>query len=943
MSDKPYTKSKKSSSSTTPAATAAAAAASLSPTSALLDAEQTPDLPDKSLRRPLCSMSRHNGVVTSLKFSPDGRWLASGSDDKIVLIWEKDNDQRPKSFGVEQEDLEHWTVRKRLVAHDNDIQDICWSPDGNLLVTVGLDRSIIIWNALTFERIKRYDIHQSMVKGIVFDPANKFFATASDDRTVRIFRYYKKLNEYNKYEFQMEHVVVDPFKKSPLTSYFRRMSWSPDGQHIAVPNATNGPVPSVAIINRGNWGSDVSLIGHEAPVEVCSFSPSLFQVGSTSNKEEQEPKFQTVLATGGQDRTLAVWSTYNSKPIVVCSDIVYNSITDICWAPDGETLYFSCLDGSITCVRFDKGELGFVVSTDLIDKQLNRYGTDRESTILPESVEQLLLEEKSRDTRALAIRQMMPVNKSPKKPVDKKVEATSVLSPSQTLVPAKTIDTARLRKQAITITKSGKKRVAPLLVSSSSSSTPISAVPLSTGNFEPSIATSKKYKRTINSKLSYPNYTLSKLGLQTAVCGIKKRDTDTTISAPAEEEVNDYDDMGGANTLPDEANTAQLSEAALRRLKNRQKRKWLESKYPSSFKEISHLPENLFSNVALQNVEIGKIYKAYANNKDISGEISTSSAIDFDEDLLFSVVFQKTSYKQRTAAASVEVTEVAEGAEGAAAAAPIPISMEEGQDNLITTTIEIRNGKPWHEDDPEQEDRDFDDPTKVIVYDNDQEKRRFVLFFPFRIQSVLPIVEDNSLKYYVLCSFNGSIQIISASTGRYILPAIELHENVVFLKYGNGHLLVLTSSGLFYGWNLKTMKIYLNKVAIANVLNNLVEINESSKHGVISPTVKAVDINLHDGTPYVMTDVSNDIYGYSLDLNSWIKVIDSWYFNVDESIPHQSNKNKALGRVLIQSKLNYKKDALLGNIYTYKFSTNQSKKLQDVMIMKSKEMMEMIQ
>ena len=57
-------------------------------------------------------MSRHNGVVTSLKFSPDGRWLALGSDDKICLIWEKDNTQIAKLFGTDEHDLEHWTVRK---------------------------------------------------------------------------------------------------------------------------------------------------------------------------------------------------------------------------------------------------------------------------------------------------------------------------------------------------------------------------------------------------------------------------------------------------------------------------------------------------------------------------------------------------------------------------------------------------------------------------------------------------------------------------------------------------------------------------------------------------------------------------------------------------------------------------------------------------------------
>ncbi|KAI5957478.1 HIR1 [Candida theae] len=915
ISDKPYNKNKRLQSSASNRTTAA---------SSSVDVEFTPDLPDKSLRRALCSMSRHNGAVTSLKFSPDGRWLASGSDDKIVLIWEKDNSQIANSFGAEQADLEHWTVRKRLVAHDNDIQDICWSPDGNLLVTVGLDRSIIIWNALTFEKIKRYDIHQSMVKGIVFDPANKFFATASDDRTVRVFRYYKKMNEYNSYEFQMEHVVVDPLRKSPLTSYFRRMSWSPDGQHLAVPNATNGPVPSVAIVNRGNWGSDVSLIGHEAPVEVCSFSPRLFQIDTDLDNDEL--KFQTVLATGGQDRTLAVWSTSNSKPIVVCQDIVDNSITDICWAPDGETLYFSCLDGSVCCVHFTNGELGQVVSEELIDQQLNRYGADRESTILPESVEQLRLEENATEARAIAIRKMMPLE-TVKEKVSDNTEASKIKpfdkeKLSAPLTPALKIDASRLRKQTVSVTKSGKKRVAPLLVSSASSSSSFSS---SLGPSSSNIASAKtmaqpetkKRKLQVNAKLSQSNYVLPRRGLQTSVAGFKERDSPSTTNTEQDEDNDNLDIGGGVNTLEEEINTSQLSESALKRHKNRQKRKLLETKYPHSFKQISHLPETLFANTAFQNTQINKIYKAYANNnKDISADLSRGAAIDFDEDLMFSVVVSKTRHQQKGNA----------------------ILNESEVKNVVTTTVEVRNGKPWHEN-AAQNDRDFDDPTKVIVYnDHDGEDRCFTLFFPFRIQSVLPILndDDGQLTYFVLCSFNGSLQIVSAKTGRYILPTIELLDNVVSMKYSNDRLLVMTSSGLFYGWNLKTLTVYMNKVSVATVLNSF---DVGGRKYVGMPSVRALEMNHNDGTPYILMDFSNDVFGYSLDLDCWIKVIDSWYFNVGTQ---DVKGNLMARRMYFGSKFQFDQSALMGSTQTYKFDDAASGVLKDTMVRRSKEMISMI-
>lgn len=49
----------------------------------------------------LCHMSYHSGTIHTVRFSPDGRWLASGADDKIICIYhlEKEPPAHGASFG----------------------------------------------------------------------------------------------------------------------------------------------------------------------------------------------------------------------------------------------------------------------------------------------------------------------------------------------------------------------------------------------------------------------------------------------------------------------------------------------------------------------------------------------------------------------------------------------------------------------------------------------------------------------------------------------------------------------------------------------------------------------------------------------------------------------------------------------------------------------------
>ena len=119
----------------------------------------------------------HKISVFTVQYSPDFRYLISGSRDAHLKIWDTENG---------------YSLKESIVAHMFAINHLVYSPDGKHFVTCSMDKSIKVWDAETFTLLKvidkaRHAGHGTSVNKLLWSSHNNLLVSGSDDRSISIW------------------------------------------------------------------------------------------------------------------------------------------------------------------------------------------------------------------------------------------------------------------------------------------------------------------------------------------------------------------------------------------------------------------------------------------------------------------------------------------------------------------------------------------------------------------------------------------------------------------------------------------------------------------------------------------------------------------------------------------------------------------------------------
>lgn len=119
------------------------------------------------------SLKAHHLPIYSVAVSPDGRWMATGSLDRSVRIWE----------------MGTFRLVRELRSHMAEVTAVTFSPTGNLLATADAHGEVRLWNPSNGQSVRELAAQpgRAPLRSLVFSPSGRRIAAGSGDGNVRLW------------------------------------------------------------------------------------------------------------------------------------------------------------------------------------------------------------------------------------------------------------------------------------------------------------------------------------------------------------------------------------------------------------------------------------------------------------------------------------------------------------------------------------------------------------------------------------------------------------------------------------------------------------------------------------------------------------------------------------------------------------------------------------